>query len=127
MSISAYQSTVQQIGTPQEAERQVIAKATALLKQAAREFDGGDGVGKMTQVVRDAVWKNQQMWMLFKADLISEGNDLQAETKANLINIALFVDRKSKELYKGEGKIMPLVDLNLSVMGAIRGPEVERV
>lgn len=121
MGVNAYRKTIANTENPRQIERRLLSEATAQLRQHLSYDLLQDPESKLKAQVdglRDAIWKNQQIWHALKFDLMEEGNALPAELRASLISLALWVERHSAGVLEGKQKLKPLIDVNL---GIIRG------
>ena len=75
------------------AERMALDRAIALLERARH-----DGVGSIAAV--EALDFTRQLWTIFVTDTASEGNDLPADLRANLVSIGIWVLREVENLRK---------------------------
>jgi len=66
-----------------------------------------------------AILWNRRLWLALQGDLATEGNGLPDELKARLISVAIWVDKHSRKVMKGEGDLTPLIDVNRNIMGGL--------
>lgn len=130
MSISAYKRTIRSSETPREIERQIFSRITAALASSARSYDEAEGPARMqilAGTLQPALAENIRLWSLLRRDLSAENNQLPAALRAQLISLALFVERQTTAILRGEGSVSSLVALNTAMIGGLAGlpPETE--
>lgn len=124
MSISAYRRTMAQTESPRQIERRLLSEATNLLRtHIAFDMlqDPESILSMLANGLRDAIWRNQQIWQALKVDLMSSENSLPPALRGSLISLALWVDRHSFAVLEGKQKIKPLIDVNLSIIRSLNG------
>jgi flagellar protein FlaF len=127
MSVAAYRKTMKSVSTPREIERLLLSKYCAALSQDQEAFDRADSKAEKNAILasslRDVLYDNARLWRLFKADLSSEGNQLPAQLRARLISIAIFVERQTRAVLRGEGRVKVLIDVNQSIIAGLAATE----
>lgn len=125
MSIAAYKRTISDTETPRQIERRVLAQVTADLERKCSEFDNSkqriDRLQCLADGLRYDVWKNEKIWLTFKADLADAGNSMNPTLKASLLSIAIWVERHSQGVMAGAKDILPLVEVNRSIIQGLDG------
>lgn len=114
MTLSAYQVARARAETPRAAELRLLTEITGEMMMA--EEQGVRGVGLI-----DALHRNRQMWSAFSTDCGTEGNGLPPQLRAQMISLALWVDRFTSEVMAGRGPIRELIDLNRTIMEGLSG------
>jgi flagellar protein FlaF len=112
MSLQTYQAVQATIETPRETEYRLFAQVTRML------MDQSNSTG--SEFFR-AVDKNRRVWLTMQMDLVSEDNRLPDELKAGLISLAIWVDKHSAAVMRGQKDIQPLIDVNRSIMEGLAG------
>ncbi|MCG8490536.1 MAG: flagellar biosynthesis regulator FlaF [Sneathiellales bacterium] len=112
MSVAAYQQANRNSENPRQTEYRAFAIFTRALEEAEAE-------GPMAVV--KAVADNQRLWVTLQMDLASPGNELPKELKAQLLSIAIWVNKYSTDAMKGEASLEPLVTVNKQIMEGLRG------
>lgn len=97
---------------PRQAEYRLFAKITRALIEAERK--GG-------KHLVDAVDSNRRLWLTLQLDLSSEENDLPDALKAQLISLAMWVDKHSSRVLRGELDVHSLVTVNRTIMEGLAG------
>ncbi|MFZ4070434.1 MAG: flagellar biosynthesis regulator FlaF [Caulobacterales bacterium] len=110
MSIEAYRRTATQAETPRDREYRAFGQATAQLMDAQR-------AGRAAIAERAAALGfNRRLWTLLASDCAHPENTLPQALRAQIISIAMFVDRHSSAVMRDGAEIDPLVDINRAVM-----------
>jgi flagellar biosynthesis activator protein FlaF len=117
MSVAAYQQANLQSESPKQTEYRIFALFTRALEEAEQ---------KGPQEVVKAVADNRQLWITLQMDLADEGNGLPVELKAQLLSLAIWVNRYSPEAMKGNVPLQPLINVNRDIMEGLRGPVPEK-
>tara|TARA_B100000686_G_scaffold343045_1_gene423173 strand:+ start:1287 stop:1676 length:390 start_codon:yes stop_codon:yes gene_type:complete len=108
MSIAGYQAA-QGTEDPRKTEYRLFAQVTRALMNV-EESDSLDAD------FREAIEWNRRMWNALEIDLASDANSLPDALKAQLISVAMWVERHSAMALRGEGEVDPLITVNRSVM-----------
>ncbi|MCE8008964.1 flagellar biosynthesis regulator FlaF [Aestuariivita sp.] len=128
MGINAYRQTIAKTEAPRQIERRLLSEATSLLLQHT-DFDAletkEEKLAALSGGVRDAIWKNEQIWLAFKFDLAEQENGLPPQVRASLISLALWVEKHSVGVLRGTQKIKPLIDINRSIIRGLSGDASE--
>lgn len=111
MSIKAYQRAATQAESPRELEYRAFGQVTAGLLRAQEERGAGGGV-----VVAEALDANRRLWNMLSADCALPGNQLSLELRGQIISLAIWVARYSREVLRDAADIGPLIDVNRSIM-----------
>ncbi len=69
-----------------------------------------------TSTAADALEWNRRLWLTLQTDLSSAGNHMPDDLKAKMISLAVWVDRYTESVLKGEATIEPLVEVNRAIM-----------
>lgn len=112
MSLNAYQTVMNQAGSERQTQHRALAMATAGLVKARDEELRG------TPLV-EALHLNRELWDIFAHDCASPGNRLPEKLRAQIISVAIFINRYSTEIATGRGDIDDLIEINRTVMGGL--------
>lgn len=112
---SAYASAAAPIRTERDSEYAVFARVTHALKS----LDESDK--RAFPQLAEAVTDNQRLWSTLSEDLMHDGNKLPDALRAQLIGLAEFVRKHSLQVLAGKASIVPLIDINTSIMRGLRG------
>lgn len=125
MSVSAYKRTMRDTQTPRETERQIISRITANLAVHAETYDKAETPKARLAVLSAGLQlplaENIRLWSALKADLGREENALAPQLRAQLISLALFVERHTSQVLRGEGKLETLLTINRSIIEGLAG------
>lgn len=124
MSINAYRKTMAQTESPRQIERRLLSEATKQMRECIAFDMLQDSEGKLEMLangLRDAIWRNQQIWQALKVDLMSSDNSLSPALRGTLISLALWVERHSFAVLEGKQKVKPLIEVNLSIIRGLNG------
>ena len=85
------------VAVSKDRERQVLDRSIALLK-AAMTSDGGN----QSRQAIEAIYFTRRVWLRFIEDLGDPENQLEAELRANLISIAIWILKEVEKIRKRE-------------------------
>jgi flagellar protein FlaF len=110
MSIQAYQNTAKKTESPRQLEYRAFVEATRGLIEAASlpAYEVGRRM--------EALTVNRRLWSLLSNDCCADGNQLPHALRAQIISLALFVDRHSSQVMRAGASFDPLIDINRSIM-----------
>lgn len=120
-SVDAYRQTIRETEEPRKAERRVFSTVTGQLDRYKAAFEGRDLEAQGH--LREALAKNRTLWSLLLSDATHSDNTLPNDLKAQIISIAMFVDRHTVNVLKGEGDVTVLIDVNRSVMDGLKAAQ----
>jgi len=125
MSLGAYKKTIKDTETPRQIERRILATITADLSVHMDHFDKTDSklekLAILSGSLRKALSDNIKLWSALKMDLLHPENKFGPELRSQLISLALYVERQTGDILRGEGKVRELVDLNRSMIDGLSG------
>lgn len=64
----------------------------------------------------EALDSNRRLWQALEVDVSSNDNVLPDELKAKIISLAIWVDKHSAKVTRGEAKLQPLITVNQAIM-----------
>lgn len=64
----------------------------------------------------EALDSNRRLWQALEVDVSSNDNVLPDELKAKIISLAIWVDKHSAKVTRGEANIQPLITVNQAIM-----------
>jgi len=109
MQYDAYKRANSATEKPSQTEYRLFAEITRELEQAM-----SSSAAPTDRIL--AAFRNSQLWLTLKTDLISEQNKLDVHIKAGLISLAIWVEKLSAEAIRGEIDLSPLIDVNKDIM-----------
>jgi flagellar protein FlaF len=107
MSLHSYQRVQNQTEDPRKTEYRLFALVTKALMDAEKSDH--------TSLVKAIHW-NRRLWLTLQSDCATEANRLPEATRAGIISLAIWVDKHSRKVLKGEGHLKALIDVNRSIM-----------
>ncbi len=108
MSLQSYQQVQNATEDPRKTEYRLFASVTKSLMDAAESDD--------VATRNKALHWNRRLWLTLQADCADDDNKLSDELRAGIISLAIWVDRHSRMVMKGEGDMGSLIDVNRSIM-----------
>jgi flagellar protein FlaF len=108
MSLHSYTVAQNTTENPRQTEYRLFAQVTRALLESQKE--------ESKSPLAKAVHWNRRLWLALQADCAMENNVLPDETRAGIISLAIWVDKHSRKVLRGEAKIEPLIDVNRSIM-----------
>lgn len=124
MSINAYRKTIASTESPRQIERRLLTEVTSQLLEHIEYDTLQDPEGKLraqADGLREALWKNGQIWQALKFDLMEAENAFPPQLRASLISLALWVERHTNGVLKGTQKLGPLIDVNRTIIRGLSG------
>ncbi len=109
MYFEAYKKANLSTETPAQTEYRLFAEITGDLQKANK----ADTL-KTDRV--NALFRNNQLWLTLKIDLMSDDNHLNTEHKAGLISLAIWVEKFSAAAFRTTQDLMPLISVNKDIM-----------
>lgn len=109
MSVNAYQKARRIVETPRATELRLMGQVTGEMISASAQ-------GKSGAALIDCLHHNREVWATFSSLCAGPGNALPAQVRANIISLALWVDRHTSEVIGGRDTMTALIDVNRSVM-----------
>ena len=107
MSIKRYQTIQDKNDDPRAIEHRALARVNGMLVSGAEK--GGAPLA-------EACHLNRTLWTIFQTDCSNPQNGLPDSLKAQLISLALWVQRyTNKVLFEG-ASVEPLINVNRSIM-----------
>lgn len=128
MSINAYKRTISETESPRSIERRILSQVTSELEQLAAEYDQAETsverLRLLSEGLRDILWKNERVWIAFKADLADNGNALPPALRSGLLSIAIWVENHTQGVMNGKLKVRPLIEINRSIIRGLEGNQL---
>lgn len=121
MSIAAYQQTIAESEDPRRLEYRLFLRITLDLERHR-------GGGPRSLALKDALWRNMELWNALRADLLDDENGLPDGLRAGLVSLAFTVERQTRDVLAGRAEAQLLIDINRAVMQGLQGlPASEEV
>ena len=115
MTLSAYQAARARAETPRAAELRLLGEITGEMMEAEER-------GLKGALLMPPLHRNRQMWDAFSTDCGIAGNGLPHELRAQIISLALWVDRFASDVIAGRERIRELIEVNRMIMDGLRTP-----
>ncbi|MCR8550505.1 flagellar biosynthesis regulator FlaF [Salipiger sp. P9] len=123
MSINAYKRTIRESESPRQIEARVFARVTGALQTHREAYEAAESNEARNTVLadglRDALADNRRLWITLRDDLADSGNTFPPALRAQLISIALWVDRQSQQVLGGGAGLRALIDVNSSILAGL--------
>lgn len=113
MSVNKYKAAQASTENPRQTEYRLFAEVTKAL-MSVREAATTKGL--RSQDFYKAVDWNRRLWLTLQMDLASNENRFPDSLKANIISIAIWVDKHSRTVLRGEATLDPLISVNRTIM-----------
>lgn len=113
LAVKAYGEVRQRTVGDKEIEYALFRQITEALEavDAATDFAPGPWA--------EAVHRNQQLWTIIAADLLTPGNALPEDMKRSLLILSEFVRRTSLKVLAGEDGLKDLIEVNRTIMAGL--------
>lgn len=112
-----YSKNAVHMKSPRDAEYEAFAKVSHRLRTAAQKR-ATDFPGYIA-----ALYDNSRLWTTLASDLSVPENGLPKELKARLFWLAEFTNSETRKLFKNEGDVGILIEINAAVLQGLRTPE----
>jgi flagellar protein FlaF len=110
MSIKAYQRAVTQAESPRDLEYRAFGHATAALVRLKEATE------RTPTMVAEAIDINRRLWNVLSADCAVPENRLPMQLRGQIISLAMWVARYSREVLRDGADVEPLIDINRTMM-----------
>ncbi|WP_099863992.1 flagellar biosynthesis regulator FlaF [Pararhizobium haloflavum] len=102
------------VAESKDRERQVLDRSIALLGQA-------QAAGPKSREAIEAIYFTNRVWMRFIEDLNSPENELEAQLRANLISVGLWILREGEKIRKGESEnFQGIIDISAIIRDGLK-------
>lgn len=109
MSLQAYSKAQRVAESPRDTEYRLFADIT-------RQLMDVKGLALHEPPVIQAVHRNKRLWSTLLADCSRDGNALPDATRAAIISLAIWVDRHSSGVMRGNETVDDLIEVNRTIM-----------
>jgi len=116
MTLSAYQAARARAETPRSAELRLLGEITGEMMEAEQQ-------GLKGAMLMSSLHRNRQVWNAFSNDCTDPNNGLPRELRAQIVSLALWVDRFTSDVIAGRERIRELIELNRTIMEGLRGSQ----
>ena len=109
MSIAKYTVAQNTTENPRQTEYRLFAVVTkSLLASNAKER-------RDPEFFKAVDW-NRRLWLTLQADLMHEDNGFSDSLKAQIISLAIWVDKHSRKAIRGDATLDALISVNRTIM-----------
>jgi len=118
-ALKAYQKTQMDTLPGRELEAEVLTKAAKFLLACQEDWNASDRRAKLDEALK----YNQLIWSVFQSELVKNDNPLPKELRENLLNLSLFIDKRTYEImaFPAPEKLTMIIDINLNIAAGLRG------
>ena len=109
MSVNKYRNAQATTENPRQTEYRLFAEVTKSLI-ANQDKNAVD-----PDCIKAIDW-NRRLWITLQTDLAGDENDYPDDLKAQLISLAIWVDKHSRRAMRGQARIGPLISVNRTIM-----------
>jgi len=119
LQIQAYRAAQKTTMSGREIEASALARSASILAECRDNWDAPD----REEMLRAALRRNQMLWSIFQAELSDPDNPLPKELKENILNLSLFVDKRTIDImaFPSPEKLDAIIDINLNLAAGLRG------
>lgn len=116
--LDTYESASMEAMSGRELEAAVLTKAANRLRECRDSWEDTDLKTRLAEALRF----NQHLWTFFQAELTKEENPLPVELKQNILNLSLFIDKRTFETLASPSpeKLNILININLNLAAGLR-------
>ena len=116
MSINAYQRVGKIAEDPRSSQARILARVTTELENALED-------GRYSARLATAVHNNVRLWNALARDLQDPGNQLPDALKAQLLSLAIWVNKHSLAVPRDIEKVRALIDVNKQIGAGLSTPQ----
>ena len=111
MSLQTYQQTQTTTEVPRMTEYRLFALVTRALLGVSKQ-----GKEQKREDLRAAIDHNRRLWNTLQFDCAKDENALGAAERAGIISLAIWVEKYSRQIMRGEGDLKTLIEINRTIM-----------
>ncbi len=114
LAYKAYEAVQTRTASDRDIEYALFEQITRALQDVSANADASPAMRV------DAISRNLQLWTVLAADLMADGNGLDAPLKRGLVGLAEYTRRRSMILLAEAGNLSDLIDINTTVMQGLQ-------
>ena len=116
----AYKNAQKTTVTGRDLEAHVLTQTALKIAEGLRKWQEG---GASMEDLIEALRNNQRLWTIFQSELANADNPLPLKIKEDLLNLSLFVDKRTFEMLANlePAKVKILIDINMNIAAGLRG------
>jgi flagellar biosynthesis activator protein FlaF len=117
-NLQAYEQESRQSVSGPELEAEVLTSAARQLAEIRGDWDAEDRDERLFAALK----RNQRLWTFFQAELSNPEHPMPAPLRQNLLNLSLFVDKRTFEIMAdpAPGKLNVLIEINKNIAAGLR-------
>ncbi len=106
-----------------ELEASILVRCALMLKDCQDNWNAPDRAERLERALR----YNQSVWTVLQTEIAKPENPLPLEMKNNLLNLSLFIDKKTFEALADPApeKLTPLMSINANIAAGLLGIPLE--
>jgi len=113
MSLKAYQKAALTAEDPRTIEYRLFGQVTRALMEAEKA-DKNDFIKRI-----DALDWNRRLWSVLASDCATEGNGLPDNLRAQIISLAIWVNKHTSLVMRAQEEIKDLIEINRIIMDGL--------
>ena len=115
----AYRNVQKTTTTGRDLEADALTQTALRLANSLKQWQEGGDLENLFEALRN----NQRLWTFFQSELTKEDNPLPLQIKEDLLNLSLFVDKRTFEMMAklDPARIKILVDINMNIAAGLQG------
>ncbi len=114
MYFDAYKKANLATENPAQTEYRLFAEIT-------RELETANSENRVSPARVNALFRNSRLWLTIRTDLMSDQNELDKETKAGLISLAIWTEKFTSPAMRNTVDLEPLISVNKQIMQGLAG------
>lgn len=118
-ALEAYQDVARTTATGRDLEALALTNTALRLQAVRNDWDAPEREARLAEALR----LNQRLWTYFQVELMREDNPLPEAVRRNLLELSLFVDRRTFQVMAQPvaEKLDILIDINHNIAAGLRG------
>ncbi|MFP4388618.1 MAG: flagellar biosynthesis regulator FlaF [Desulfococcaceae bacterium] len=116
--LQAYEQENREVVSGPELEAEVLTSTARQLAEIRGDWDAEDRDDRLFAALK----RNQRLWTFFQGELTNPEHPMPANVRQNLLNLSLFVDKRTFELMAEPApeKLTILIDINKNIAAGLR-------
>jgi len=116
----AYKNVQKTTTTGRDLEAHVLTQTALRLGESLQQWQEGR---LEIEDLFEALRNNQRLWTILQSELANADNPLPLKIKEDLLNLSLFIDKRTFEMMADidPEKIKVLIDINMNIAAGLQG------
>jgi flagellar protein FlaF len=116
--LQAYEQENREVVSGPELEAEGLTSTARQLAEIRGDWDAEDRDDRLFAALK----RNQRLWTFFQGELTNPEHPMPANVRQNLLNLSLFVDKRTFELMAEPApeKLNILIDINKNIAAGLR-------